>query len=226
LKPLNIQKEVAMTLRGLLTALLVVTGAGVDAKAFGQATQTYTIPDGTLVLARLETTLNSRTNRQGDRFTAKVTESIRVAGKEVIPMGTTIEGRVAEVKTAGRVKGRSEMNLSYERLIFPNGVSETIVASQADLDDKQKEEIDRKEGTIKGESSRKRDAAEVGGGAAVGAGIGAIAGGGKGSAIGAGVGGLIGLADSMRRKGKEIELPAGTSFVIRLDRPLTITSTK
>ncbi len=193
---------------------------------FGQATQTYTIPDGTRILSRLETTLNSRTNRQGDRFTAKVTESIRVAGKEVIPVGTTIEGRVAEVKSAGRVKGRSEMNLSYERLIFPNGVSETIVASQADLDEKEKEQIDRKEGTIKGESSRKRDAAEVGGGAAAGAGIGAIAGGGKGSAIGAGVGGLLGLADSMRRKGKEIELPAGTRFVIRLDRPLTITSTK
>jgi hypothetical protein len=199
---------------------------GLHSWALGQATQTYTIPDGTKILSRLETALSSRTNRQGDRFTAKVTESILVSGKEVIPVGTTIEGRVAEVKSAGHVKGRSEMNLSYERLIFPNGVSETIVASQADLDEKSKEEIDRKEGTIKGESSRKRDAAEVGGGAAVGAGIGAIAGGGKGSAIGAGVGGLIGLADSMRRKGKEIELPAGTRFVIRLDRPLTITSTK
>src|SRR5215831_757325 len=199
---------------------------GLNSWALGQATQTYTIPDGTKILSRLETALSSRTNRQGDRFTAKVTESILVSGKEVIPVGTTIEGRVAEVKSAGHVKGRSKMNLSYERLIFPNGVSETIVASQADLDEKGKEEIDRKEGTIKGESSRKRDAAEVGGGAAVGAGIGAIAGGGKGSAIGAGVGGLIGLADSMRRKGKEIELPAGTRFVIRLDRPLTITSTK
>src|SRR5262245_12568338 len=216
----------AMTKKGLLAALLVMAGFAVDTKVFGQATQTYTIPDGTLVLARLETTLNSRTNRQGDRFTAKVTESIRVAGKEVIPVGTTIEGRVAEVKTAGRVKGRSEMNLSYERLIFPNGVSETIVASLADLDETQKEEVDRKEGTIKGESSRKRDAAEVAGGAAAGAGIGAIAGGGKGSAIGAGVGGLIGLADSMRRKGKEIEIPAGTRQVIRLERPLSVTSTK
>ena len=118
------------------------------------------------------------------------------------------------------------MNLSYERLIFPNGVSETIVASQADLDPAQKEEVDSKEGTIKGESSRKRDAAVVGAGTGIGAGIGAIAGGGKGAAIGAGTGALIGLADSMLRKGKEIEIPAGTQLVIRLDRPLTITSTK
>jgi len=215
-----------MVSRRLLAGWGATVVFGLNSWALGQATQTYTIPDGTKILSRLETALSSRTNRQGDRFTAKVTESILVSGKEVIPVGTTIEGRVAEVKSAGHVKGRSEMNLSYERLIFPNGVSETIVASQADLDEKGKEEIDRKEGTIKGESSRKRDAAEVGGGAAVGAGIGAIAGGGKGSAIGAGVGGLIGLADSMRRKGKEIELPAGTRFVIRLDRPLTITSTK
>ena len=191
-----------------------------------QASETYTVPDGTRVQVRLETTLNSKTHRTGDRFTAKVVEAIMVNGKEVIPAGTTVEGRVAEVKTAGRVKGRSEMNLSYERLIFPNGVSETIVASLADLDETQKEEVDRKEGTIKGESSRKRDAAEVGGGAAAGAGIGAIAGGGKGAAIGAGVGGLIGLADSMRRKGKEIEIPAGTRQVIRLERPLSVNSTR
>jgi hypothetical protein len=206
--------------------LLTVGLLGFISELHAQATEVFTIPDGTRIQARLETTLNSKTNRQGDRFTAKVVEAIIVSGKEVIPAGTTLEGRVAEVKTAGRVKGRSEMNLSYERLIFPNGVSETIVASQAELDETQKEEVDRKEGTIKGESSRKRDAAEIGGGAAAGAGIGAIAGGAKGTAIGAGVGGLIGLADSMRRRGKEVEIPAGTRFIIRLDRPLTITSTK
>ncbi|MFN8009543.1 MAG: hypothetical protein U0V70_21425 [Terriglobia bacterium] len=194
--------------------------------AFSQTTRAYTVPDGTRIQAKLETTLNSKTNRQGDRFTAKVAEAIIVSGKEVIPMGTIIEGRISAVKNAGRVKGRSEMNLSYERLIFPNGVSETIVASQADLDPSQKEEVDSKEGTIKGESSRKKDAAVIGAGTGIGAGIGAIAGGGKGAAIGAGAGALVGLADSIIRKGKEIEIPAGTLFVIRLERPLTITSTQ
>jgi hypothetical protein len=206
--------------------MLLLGIAILSSEVMGQATEVYTVPDGTRIQSRLETTLSTRTNRQGDRFTAKVTEPIIVSGKEVIPAGSILEGRVAELKNAGRVKGRAEINLSYERLIFPNGVSETIVASQAELDETQKEEVDRKEGTIKGESSRKRDAAEIGGGAAAGAGIGAIAGGAKGTAIGAGVGGLIGLADSMRRKGKEVEIPAGTRFIIRLERPLTITSTK
>ncbi|MEW5978176.1 MAG: TrbI/VirB10 family protein [Acidobacteriota bacterium] len=205
---------------------LTVASLGLQQSVWAQATETFTVPDGTRIQARLETSLSSKTNRQGDRFTAKVTESIIVNGKEVIPAGTVLEGRVAEVREAGRAKGRSEMNLSYERLIFPNGVSETIVASPAELDESQKEEIDRKEGTIRGESSRKQDTARVAGGAAIGAGIGAIAGGGKGAAIGAGAGGLIGLLDSVRRKGKDIEIPAGTRFIIRLDRPLTITSTR
>lgn len=191
-----------------------------------QATQTFTIPDGTRIQARLETLISSKTNRQGDRFTAKVSESVLINGKEVIPQETIIEGRVAEIKPAGKARSHAEMNLSYERLIFPNGVSETIVAVQAELDDDQKAEIDRKEGTIKGESTTKRDAAEIGGGAAAGAGVGAIAGGGKGAAVGAGIGGVVGLVDSMRRKGKDIEFPAGMRLVIRLERPLIVSSTK
>lgn len=191
-----------------------------------QATKTYTIQDGIRIQARLETTLSSKTNRQGDRFTAKVTEPIIVSNKEVIPQGTTIEGRVADVQPAGRKFKRGILNLSFERLVFPNGISETIVASFSESDNSQKEEVDREEGTIKGESTRKRDTIEVGGGAAAGAGIGAIAGGGKGAAIGAGIGGLIGLADAARRKGNDVEYPAGTRIIVRLDRPLSITSTK
>lgn len=91
---------------------------------------------------------------------------------------------------------------------------------QVDLDDKEK--VDHKEGMIKGESSRKDDAAEIAVGAAIGAGIGGISGGGKGAAIGAGIGGPVGLVDLMRRKGKPIEIPAGTLMVIRLDRPLQV----
>ena len=191
-----------------------------------QATRSYVVPEGTRIQVRLESTLNSKTNRQGDRFTAKVIESVQVRGKEVIPVGTTVEGRVAEVRQSGRIKGRAEVHLSYERLIFPNGVSETIIGAQAELDDTQNEEMDRREGTILGESSRKSRAAEIGAGAAIGAGIGAIAGGRKGAAIGAGAGGLIGLVDVLRRGGKEIEIPAGTLMVIRLDRPLTVISTR
>ena len=207
-------------------AVFLCTGLLSQINLQAQATRSYLVPEGTRIQVRLESTLNSKANRQGDRLTAKVIESVQVQGKEVIPVGTTVEGRVAEVRQPGRIKGRAEVHLSYERLIFPNGVSEAIIASQAELDDTQKEEMDRREGTILGESNRKSRAAEIGAGAAIGAGIGAIAGGRKGAAIGAGAGGLIGLVDVLRRGGKEIEIPAGTLMVIRLDRPLKIISTR
>lgn len=215
-------------MKPIQVGLLVFCGAGLFSPTIlqAQATRSYVVPEGTRMRVRLASTLNTKTNRQGDRFTVKVVESVQVRGKEVIPVGTTVEGRVAEVRQPGRIKGRAEVHLSYERLIFPNGVSETIIASQAELDDTQDEEMDRREGTILGESTRKRRAAEIGAGAAIGAGIGAIAGGRKGAAIGAGAGGLIGLVDVLRRGGKDIEIPAGTLMVIRLDRPLTVISTR
>lgn len=185
----------------------------------------YVAPEGTRIQVRLESTLNSKTNRQGDRFTVKVIESVQIHGKEVIPVGTTVEGRVAAVTHSGRIKGRAEVNLSYERLIFPNGFSETIVASQAELDNTQKEQIDRREGTILGESNPKRNTAKIGVAAAIGAGIGAVAAGRKGAAVGAGTGGLVSLIHVLRRSDSEIEIPSGTLMVIRLDRPLTIIST-
>ena len=54
------------------------------------------------------------------------------------------------------------------------------------------------------ESTKKRDAAIIGGGAGVGAAIGAIAGGGKGALVGAAIGGGAGTGTVLATKGKEI----------------------
>lgn len=207
-----------MTLRLFPAVLFLVWTLGLGSLL--QAAEWLVVPHGTRIRARLETTLNSRSHRQGDRFTVKVAESILVGGVEAIPTGSIIEGRVSRVKRAGRVQGRAEMNLSYDRVVFPGGIDEAIVASQADLD--HEDRIDRSEGTIKGASSRKRDAARIGIAAAGGAGIGLAYGGGGGGVLGAAIGGLVGLVDRMWQRGKPVRIPAGTLMIIRLDRPLQI----
>ena len=53
--------------------------------ALSQSTRAYTVPDGTRIQAKLETTLSSKTNRQGDRFTAKVTEPVIAGGESRDP---------------------------------------------------------------------------------------------------------------------------------------------
>ena len=74
--------------------------------------------------------------------------------------------------------------------------------------------------TTKGKG--KRTGVLIGGGAGVGAAIGAIAGGGKGAAIGALAGGGAGTAGSAYTGNKEIVLPAESAVAFALKAPLTI----
>ena len=72
------------------------------------------------------------------------------------------------------------------------------------------------------EGTRKRDAAEIGGGAAAGAVIGGIIGGGDGAAKGAAIGGGAGTGVVLSTRGKEVVVPAGTDVSTKLTEPLTI----
>jgi outer membrane lipoprotein SlyB len=72
-----------------------------------------------------------------------------------------------------------------------------------------------------GIGANKRTGVFTGGGAAVGAIIGAIAGGGKGAAIGAISGGGAGAAAQVITKGA-IKVPAETVLTFKLDRPLRV----
>jgi outer membrane lipoprotein SlyB len=74
-----------------------------------------------------------------------------------------------------------------------------------------------------GSSRGKRTAETVGGGAAIGALIGAIAGGGKGAAIGAGVGAAGGGTVQAVTKGQQIKIPSETRLDFRLENPVEVT---
>jgi hypothetical protein len=74
-------------------------------------------------------------------------------------------------------------------------------------------------------SHKKRNAELIGGGAGVGALIGAIAGKGKGAAIGGLIGGGAGTAGAAVTGKKEIVLPAEALLRFSLARPLTFTRT-
>ena len=63
----------------------------------------------------------------------------------------------------------------------------------------------------------------IGGGAALGALIGAIAGGGKGAAIGAAVGGGGGTAVQAMTKGQQVKIPSETRLDFTLHAPVAVT---
>ena len=60
------------------------------------------VPAGTVVMVRLETTLATFSNRVGDPFRGSVTQPIIVNGQTIIPVGATVEGRVTKVSEPRR----------------------------------------------------------------------------------------------------------------------------
>jgi hypothetical protein len=74
------------------------------------------------------------------------------------------------------------------------------------------------EGTSKGKKAARRG---IGLGA-IGAGIGALAGGGSGAAIGAAVGGGVGAVSATASKGKQINIPSETRLAFKLKQPLPL----
>jgi hypothetical protein len=169
-----------------------VVAADADSRVVKAAVRTakakLLIPSGTLLKVSLIDALSTDTSSVGDRFLASLAESVVVNGTTVLQKGTKVRGRVMEVEDSGRVKGRASIRLALTDIMQSNNtVAITTDAFAAAAD-----------------STQKRDAEIIAGGAGVGAVIGAVAGGKKGAAIGAVTGGGAGTGVVLATKGKEI----------------------
>lgn len=177
----------------------------------------------TEIHAALDTPLSSKTSKPGDRFTATVSDPVRGAnGAVVIPTGSRIEGEVAESeegKTLPALRGKGKLSLRFRDVLLPNGQTLPLTATLVSVNSTNGKGSKRadEEGQVESGTQGKDVAKDVG----IGAGIGTVAGlifGGplKGLAVGALAGGGYVLAT----KGKDVELPAQTGLVIRLDQPV------
>lgn len=165
------------------------------------------IPEGTVIETRLLDTLSTRTNRVGDHFSATVEHSVMVDGKEIIPVGAIAVGVVTSVKESGRLKGRSYISMRLQSIETKDGNRMELATNAV---------------SRLGASNRDRNWALLGGGAAVGAGIGALAGGGKGVAIGGPVGFGAGLATKSLIRGHEVTIPSETLLRFRLTESVPV----
>lgn len=179
----------------------------------------FTVPADTVIRVRMDTELDSKTARVGDRFSTTVTEPVYGGGVDVIPVGSKIWGRVASVRRAGR-RTPGQITVSFNQVELPNSARHTINGSLTSL---QTDDVNSdNESTVSGRGNRKRDAVFIGGGAATGAIIGAIAGGGKGAAIGAILGGAAGTGARVYEREQDAEVKSGTEFGVVLNRAVSL----
>ena len=180
----------------------------------------FTVAADTVIRARMDSALSSKNARVGDTFSATVTEPVYGGeGVEVVPVGSHVWGRVTSVRQAGR-RTPGNISVSFYQLELPSRARYSINGSLTRL--KTDDVNDDNEGTVSGRSRRKRDAVFIGGGAATGAIIGAIAGGGKGAAIGAILGGGLGTGARVYEKEQEAEVQSGTEFGVILNRSVSL----
>jgi hypothetical protein len=168
--------------------------------------QTLEIPAGTVLEVRLDQALSTERNRAGDRFQATLEVPMDIGGREVLARGTRVQGHVTTSRPSGRLEGRAVIGITLDS-VESQGQMVPIVTS---LD------------TRASEAHKKRNIEVIGGGAGLGALIGALAGGGKGAAIGAAAGAGAGTAGAAAIGKKEVEIPAETVFRFTLKAPLEL----
>ena len=160
------------------------------------AAQQLTIPEGTVIELRMETGLNSESSRVDDAFKASVLRSVSIDGRVALPEKSNVDGRVTMVQPAERSSRSGVIGVEFNQITI-NGRSYSIEGTLTSLRADERKQIIDEESRIQGRSSTSRNILFIGGGAGVGAAIGAIAGGGKGAGIGALTGGGIGALGAL-----------------------------
>jgi hypothetical protein len=158
------------------------------------------LPEGTELTLVLENAISSATSNEGDAVVARVERAVGDDGRILLPGGTVLHGRVTEAQASGRVKGRARLAVDFDRIVV-RGRTHQLDASPLVAE-------------AAGEGGK--DAKIVGGSAAAGAVIGAIAGGKKGAVKGAVIGAGAGGAAVLATKGKDVEMPAGSRWTVRV----------
>ena len=196
----------------LLVCLPFLTAAQADSEEI-------VIPSKTILFVTLQTGVSTETAQPGDKFHARLTVPITSEDRIVIPVGSYLIGQVDDVTRPGRLKGKGEIVLSFDTIIFPSGVTRSLEA-RAEHAEGFVSGSGAKEGKITTTSKQGDDVLKYGTlGGVSGAGIGAIAdrsleGAGIGGAIGAAGGAVIGLL----MRGQHVAMSRGTSLTVQLQQ--------
>jgi hypothetical protein len=179
-----------------------------------------TLREGTLLKIKIGETLATDSTVAGSRFSGAVTEAIERNGRVIIPVGSTLEGRVTEVRGGRRISGAAMMHLETSDVTLPDGTHYIVHAQLIDTG-KSEFNVDN-EGTLKRKDHAKETLAIVGGVTGAGAVTGALIGGGVGAVVGAGIGAGVSTCIWLKQD-RQATLPKDELLVFSLTTPMILT---
>ncbi len=182
----------------LVFMLLAVTELSAQARVV--------LPEGTVIVVRTSSPLESATAKAGQTFETVVVDTVRVENYTVIPAGSRIRGVVTFAQPADRQRS-GVIEVNFDRLTLPDGRAHSLSGKLTSTDAAERRQI---------ESDPNARVVLVGGRGGVGAAI-AGAGSERGPASGilAALGGLL-------SEGRDVRVPAGTPLAVQLEQGLVL----
>ncbi len=184
----------------------------------------FNVAPGTHILLNMINSVSSKQSQVGDRIYLETAFPVLSSGRIIIPQGSWVTGTVTQVKAPARGRRRGELQVRFDSLTLPNGVSRKFDSDLGAVDarDPLKHEHDK----ITSSDGKGGDVATVAGTTAAGAGIGTSIGYATGHAvrglgIGAGAGAAAGMMGVLLAHGSDAVLPKGSTVEMVLDRPLS-----
>jgi hypothetical protein len=182
------------------------------------------VPSGTKIPIIMDTAVDSDTSQEGDEFAARTGEDLNIDGSTVVPAGSVIKGRIAQINAPKSLNRSGSVALKFDTVTTPDNRQIPIVAN-----------LVARGGVVHARRGLKDIAMDTGTFMAptvIGLGIGVLAGGSGGSGssghigraggalIGAGVGAAVGVAILCIKKGKKIDVRPGDELKIELAEDL------
>jgi hypothetical protein len=213
-------------MKKLLSSILVL--ALVSTVVPASFAEPHQVMQGTQVHLTLLNAISTSASRDGDPFVAIVAEPVLLGNQLLIPAGTRVNGIVGTIappRHFAMIRGEAYMNLTFRSLevdsrVIPVQMSIITIEQPGQANDKPRKDMKVEEGGVLQEKhDYKGDvlAATIGTGGASMVGL-------LFSHVVRGFG--IGLAGSaayiVSRKGKDVELPAQSGILVRMDNTITV----
>ena len=183
---------------------------------------------GTQVRLTLVNGLSSSVAHNGDPFMAVVAEPVFSGSEMILPAGAKVHGTITTVdrpKWFSMFRGGAAMNLKFDSIeiesrIFPAKMSILSIYTTGTDSTKQRKDVKAVEGEVVQENhSVKGDVEAVAIGTAGGSTVGLL----FSHVLRGTVFGLVGgTAYVMAKKGKDVELPAQTGMLVRMDSTVSL----
>jgi hypothetical protein len=210
-----------VSIAALLSVMLWLTPAV-------QAQSTAVVQPGTQVRLTLVSGLTTSVAHDGDPFTAIVAEPVFSGNQLILPAGSKVHGTITSVtrpKWFAMERGGASMNLVFNSVevqsrIFPVQLSILSLYSGTPDDSKKRKDLKTTEGVV---IEQKRDIKGDIMLGSLGTGAGSLVGVLFSNVTRGTIFGLVGTSAYIcTKKGKDVELPAQTGMLVRMDSTITL----